>query len=382
MVTTRTKSYTYGTTSQESGGLELIQESLDDKRARWARLHRDQHYESIISEVLDQEMPKYENSTVIDAKDRMTHKGKCLQILASAPSVMAAAVQGNLVRRMQTEPSLQQEYVAVLERALNQPSIYIHLLADRDGNAPSPNQYLKIRDFVVDYLSQGKTSEHAWQIDKISRPWVTQHQSAKSHRKYLHTTSRSDKRVETLELFCQGVQKRCGETPASLRDTPFRYPPSECGYSIESHKRLAQHRAHQSSNYVMNLVEDICTHLHNVGIFEQHFIMHQFIVYLIFREEQARIAEIFISGLLQVWVKDGGGFNAYQAGHSASTAGRVSDEEWASHERNTKLYSPMMENIRQQQLRADEWRRVLESTSANRVDGNMRGGSADEEECM
>ncbi|CAG5152916.1 uncharacterized protein ALTATR162_LOCUS2961 [Alternaria atra] len=346
MVTTRTKSYTYSTTSQESGGLELIQESLDDKRARWARLHREQHYESIISEVMDQEMPKYENSTVIDATDREMHKGKCLQILASAPSVMAAAAQGNLVRRMQTEPSLQQEYVAVLERALNQPSIYIHLLADRDGNAPTPNQYLKIRDFVIDYLSQ-----------------------AKGHRKYLHTTSRSDKRVETLELFCQGVQKRCDETPASLRDTPFRYPPT-------------QHRAHQSSNYVMNLVEDICTHLHNVGIFEQHFIMHQFIVYLIFREEQARIAEIFISGLLQVWVKDGGGFNAYQAGHSVSTAGRVSDEEWASHERNTKLCSPMTENIRQQQLRADEWRRVLESTSANRVDGNMRGGSADEEEFM
>jgi hypothetical protein len=381
MVTTRNRSYTYDAATRQPNGPESTIESLDDRRTRWARLLRSQHYQPIISEVLAEELPKYENSIVIDATDRVSHTRECAQILASAPSVLTAAVEGNLVRRMLTEPTLQQEYVTILERAREQPSIYIHQLADHDGNSPTPDQYLKILEFVNDYLSQGKASEHAWQIDNISHPPVPQHQSAKGHRKYLYIKDRSERRVETLELFCEGGRKRYDETPASLRDTPFRYPPGECGYSIKSHKRLAQHRAHQSSNYVMNLVEDICTHLHNTGIFTQHFTMHQFIVYLIFREDQARIAEIFISGLLQVWVKDGGGFNAFQAGHSASTANRVSDKEWASHERNTKLYSRMMENIRQQRLRADEWRQALE-TGTSPVDTDMEGGSADEEECM
>ncbi|KAG9195109.1 hypothetical protein G6011_00229 [Alternaria panax] len=382
MVTTRTQNYTYDAAARQPSGLESTIESLDGRRSRWLHLLSGKHYESVISEVLDQEMPKYEKSTVINASDRVTHKRECLHILASASSVLAAAVEGNLVRRMQTESTLQQEYVTIFKSALDQPSIYIHLLADCDGNAPTPSQYLKIRDFVIDYLSQGKVSEHAWQIDKISPPLVTQHDPAEGHRKYLHTTSRSEKRVKILELFCQGVGKRYDETPVSLREIPLRYPLSECGYSINSHERLAQHRARKSSNNVMNLVEDICTHLHHIGIFAQHFTMHQFIVYLIFRQEQARIAEIFISGLLQVWVKDGGGFNAYKAGHSANTAGRVTDVEWTSHERNTKLYSPMMENIRHQQLRADERRQALEPTDANPEGGKMGVGSADEAECM
>jgi hypothetical protein len=381
-VTTRAQSYTSDSATRQQSGLESTTKSLDGRRARWADLLSEKHYESLISEVLDAEMPKYEKSTVINATDRVTHKRECLQILASPPSVLASAVKGDLVRRMQVDPSLQQEHIAIWERAWKQPSIYIHLLADRDGNAPTPNQLLTIRDFVIDYLSQGKASEHAWHIDKISRQSVAQHLSTRGYRKYLQTTSRSERRVKTLELFCQGIRKRCDETPLSLRDTPLQYPPSECGYSINSPERLAKHRAHQSSNYVMNLVEDICKHLYDIGTFAQHFTMHQFIIYLIFRQEQASIAEIFISGLLQVWVKDGGGLNAYLAGHSTSSAGKVTDEEWTSHERTTKLDSPMMENIRQQQLRAYEWQRALALADAKALDENPGGGSTDEAECM
>ncbi|CAI9631978.1 unnamed protein product [Alternaria burnsii] len=110
--------------------------------------------------------------------------------------------------------------------------------------------------------------------------------------------------------------------------------------------------------------------------------MHQFIIYLIFRQEQASIAEIFISGLLQVCVKDGSGFNAYLAGHSTSSARKVTDAEWTSHERTTKLDSPLMENMRQQQLRADEWQRALALADVEALDENLVGGSTDEAECI
>jgi hypothetical protein len=132
----------------------------------------------------------------------------------------------------------------------------------------------------------------------------------------------------------------------------------------------------------MNLVEDICKHLYDIGTFAQQLTMHQFIIYLIFRQEQASIAEIFISGLLQVWVKDSGGFNAYLAGHSTASAGKVTDAEWALHERNTKLDSPTMEDIRQQQLRPDERQRALALADAKALDENLGGGSTEEAECM
>jgi hypothetical protein len=133
----------------------------------------------------------------------------------------------------------------------------------------------------------------------------------------------------------------------------------------------------------MNLVEDICTYLHKTKIFKQQFIMHPFIIYLIFRPEQAAIAEIFCSGLLQVWLKDGGGFNGHHAGRSVASAKKVPDLEWASHERDTRLHSPLIENLKMQQLRAEEWRKALEWTHENTIDSEIRGDSASEEEkCM
>jgi hypothetical protein len=285
---------------------------------------------------------------------------ECALILASAPLVFAAAVDGSLIRRLSIDTDLQKEYAVIQEQAHDQPSIYIHLLADENGVAPTPNQYLQIRDMVQDYLAQGQQSTHAWHLDNITLPTVSIAASAQGHRKYLHTSNRSSMRVDTLRRFCDGVQARVSETPTLLRDTPFSFPPGECGYSRNSHIRLLQHRARQSSNYVMNLVEDICTYLHRTRRFQQHFRMRQYIIYLIFRPAQAAMAEIFCSGLLQVWVENGGGFNAYPAGRSVATARRVSLEKWSAHETWVRQQSPVDANMRLQQERAEEWNKALE----------------------
>ncbi|CAA9960392.1 hypothetical protein PTMSG1_03795 [Pyrenophora teres f. maculata] len=299
----------------------------------------------------------------------------CALILTSAPPVFAAAVDGTLVSRMMSDTDLEKQY---------QPSIYAQFLTDRYSKPPSPNQYLTIRDMVADYLGQGEASEHAWQLDNISPPLVTKQASMQGYRKYLHTSSRSAKRVETLDRFCHGVQARWLETPASVRDTPFEYPPGECGYSKDSHARLAQHRAHQSSNYVMNLVEEICTYLHRTRIFEQHFTMHQFTIYLIFKPDQAAIAEIFCSGLLQLWVENGGGFNVYPARRSVESARRLSDIKWSLHARHARLESSLVENLRLQRQRADEWRKALEWDDGVTEDEDVATKSAGqvEEDCM
>lgn len=368
MVTTRTKNYS---PNAEHETILPPVETLSERRLRWSNLLRAQHYQSIIAEVLDEELPKYTHSTIIDASDRVSHMRECALMLASAPLVFAAAVDGNLIRRMLGDADLQQEYAAIQERAHDQPSIYIHLLADERGAAPTPNQYLSIFNMVQDYLAEGQTSEYAWYLDNVTPPSVSQALSAQGHRKYLQTKHRSSVRIETLRRYCDGIQKRWQGTPMPLRDTPFHFPPGECGYSKDSHVRLAQHRAHQSSNYVMNLVEDICTYLHRTGHFQQHFRMHQFIIYLIFRPTQAAIAEIFCSGLLQVWVDNGGGFNAYPAGRSVVTARRVSASDWATHERRARRDSPLDENMRSQRERAEEWRRALEWENAVDEDEDM-----------
>lgn len=389
MVTTRKKIYS----QNEDKGLDPlistleilnlaptvpVLETLNDRRRRWSRLLHSHHHQPVIEEVLEEELPKYEKSTIIDVKDRISHMRDCALILSSAPSVFFAAVDGNLAQQILSDIQLQQEYAAIQERAQHQPSIYIHQLADERGVAPTPNQYLLIRTMVLDYLKEGKSSQHAWHLDNITASTMSKEASAQGHRKYLQTTNRSSRRIETLRRFCQGIQDRWIETDPSLRDIPFQFPPGECGYSKNSHTRLAQHRAHQSSNYVMNLVEDICTYLHRMGSFKQHFRMHQFIIYLIIRPSQAAIAEIFCSGLLQVWVENGGGFNAYPAGRSVATARRMSAGEWIEHERWARQNSPVIENMRDLQKRANEWRKALEWEGYASEDSEMTAGSAED----
>ena len=380
MVTTRTKSYSQHARARAHESIRPVLETLSDRRRRWSHMLRSHQFQPLIEEVLNEELPKYENSAIIDVEERVLHMRECAHMLASAPSVFAAAVHGNLAEQILSDTELQREYATIQERAHHQPSIYIHMLADERGIAPTLNQYLIIRSIMLDYMAEGQASEHAWHLDSITPSRVTKEASAQGHRKYIHTTKRSLQRIEILRQFCQGIQNRWLETDMVARDTPFQFPPGECGYSKDSHTRLAQHRAYQSSSYVMNLVEDICTYLHRTGQFEQQFQMYQFIIYLIFRTNQAAVAEIFCSGLLQVWVENGGGFNAYPAGRSVATARRVSTSEWNAHEKWARQASHVIENMKALQESADEWRKALEWEGDLSEGSAMTTGSANEDE--
>ncbi|KAF2683924.1 hypothetical protein K458DRAFT_389146 [Lentithecium fluviatile CBS 122367] len=354
--------------------------TLSSRRRRWATLLRAQHYQPVISEVLQQELPKYAGGTLALPSSLSSIMRECMLILASAPLVFAAAVDGTLAQRFLSDESLQREYAVMQERAHIQPSIYIHLLADAHGVAPTADQYLVVRERVLDYL--GPTAgeqdhELAWMIDNITAPAVARSASDAGYRKYLWISRRSPHRDATLHRFCSGILQRWTEHAPSDRTIPLEFAPSECGYSINSHIRFAQHRNRKSSNYVMNLTEDICSHMHVSGQFTQLFRMHQFIICLIFRPQQAAIAEIFCSGLLQVWIEDGGGLNAYPAGRSVASASRLSQREWAAHGQwvleNTRLKANL--KVQKDRLRRDvegldaeqdeRWREAMESENEN-----------------
>ncbi|KAF3048377.1 hypothetical protein E8E12_011743 [Didymella heteroderae] len=343
--------------AKQSHKQEAVAESNDSRRHRWAQLLHSYHYEPVIFDVLSDELPKYTSSLAIDHTDIVTHMRECALILASAPRVFFAAVEGSL-------------NTVIQERVHNQPSIYIHLLADEEGRAPSPVQYLLIRDMIQDYIS-GCPSEHANQIDNIMPTPVPLDVSTQVHRKYLSTpsTKHPPKRIIALTRLIAGIADRCAQIPLDLHSMPLRYPPSEVGYALNAHKRLAQHRAHQSSNYVMNLVEDIYTYLFRTNVLAQHYRLHQCVIYLIFRPSQAAIAEIFCSGLLQCWVHLGG-FNAYPAGRSIASSLRVQMGEWDKHMNTAKETGLLEGNMQILRERAEIWRKALEWGEENE-DGKM-----------
>lgn len=126
----------------------------------------------------------------------------------------------------------------------------------------------------------------------------------------------------------------------------------------------------------MNLAEDICAHLHATGQFTQLFYMHQYIIYLIFRPSQAEVAEIFCSGLLQVWVDDGGGFNHYPAGRSNRSAQTITAERWEEFQRHAKQSPSLVENVKSQVEAVDKLVLLLNENAAKlwrEVARNLRG---------
>lgn len=323
------------------------------QRQRWVQLLRSQNYQALITEVLKKELPKYAGSNILPTLLSSTVR-ECINILASASSVFTAAVNGTLAQRIHTDPQLQHQNLIIQERANIQPSIYIHLLVNSQGTSPTPNQYSLIRETILQYLSSGSQyHDLAHQIDNITPPSISPFLSYSGHRKYLWTSHRSPQHTETISRFCDGIARRVSETALTRRNLPMEFPPTECGYSVNSPLRLAQHRNRQSSNYVMNLVEDVCGYLHQIGKLSHRFSMHPFIIYLIFRPEQAAIAEIFCSRLLQVWT-EGGGLNAYPAGRSVASARRVSGECWGKYEGWARENTGLEGGLRVQRGRVEE----------------------------
>lgn len=368
MVNTRAKNYDkeMGEPADTVAHDKPKEETLDERRARWSSLLRQQEYLAVITEVLEHELPRYRDDMNLNPSQVSRAMSECVLILASAPEVFRAAVDGTLTQEYLRDTNLQTEYLAIQGRANFQPSIYIHLLADANGVPPTPNQYLAIQEVVSKYIDDVTPDNAlAFLIDNNSLPDFPPAANSLGLGKYLgtHRTSRSSNRVQTLRRFIIGIRDRVSSTPAHLLDTPLPFPPGECGYARNSHKRLAQHTKRQSSNYVMNLVEDICTHLYHTKVFKQQFYMHQYVIYLIFRPQQAEIAEIFVSGLLSVWVEGGGGFNHYPAGRSCRSAREVTREAWDECRRFAVEEAGMVEKLGLQM------ERFLEKKKGGKEDG-------------
>src|SRR5205823_2027552 len=129
-----------------------------------------------------------------------------------------------LTQQYPVDANLQLEYRRIQERAHIQPSIYIHLLADNDGVAPSAKQYMVIRDTILKYVDDVEPDhELAFLIDSIYPPGSLQSSSTYEFRKYLRTaaTLRSHHRVEALHRFCEGILQRFHSTSSQSRDLPF-----------------------------------------------------------------------------------------------------------------------------------------------------------------
>lgn len=369
-----------GAANMETGKItdDQTPETLDERRRRWISLLRDYHYEPVIHDIIRGEIPKYTHSRIINPTDTASHMHECLLILASASSILLSAVEGTLAQRMTHDTALVAEYDSMYQRSYTQPCIYIHLLTDEDGNAPSSAQYLLIRDMVEDYISPSP-SIHAHAIDNITAPPVTLSASSHGHRKHLRTphSARSPARVQTLSRFTTGIANRCSPFSSHSQTTPLHFPPAEVGYTSHLPTRLAQHRTHRSSNAVMNLLSDVCAYLFRSKRLHARFEMRPYVVFLIWRREQVVWAEIVVSVLVQAWVECAG-CNGVAAGRGrvARWVGRAEWEAWGREAVQERVLRDALLVVRE---RARGWSEVLESFSVVEAVEREEGDEGEEQ---
>jgi hypothetical protein len=95
--------------------------------------------------------------------------------------------------------------------------------------------------------------------------------------------------LQTL-TFVDALRHRIDQIPANERDDPLLFPLCEVGYSNRSIKRLKSHKAHASSNYIMNLLEAIFIVFQDK--FSDKYEIEQEVIYLIWKIDQAEVSEI------------------------------------------------------------------------------------------
>lgn len=297
---------------------------------------------------------------------------KLLDIAAAIPlKILQTAITGSIPRTFHTEEQVKAFTKSARHQAANAPSIYSQYLVNESNNeSPSPIQLRKVIEAIRLYCTLDEESAHlfAYDVDSIKFSGTAlKARSRRGFRKYFEQKSdrfgesvdepSSTKRSKTLD-FCDALEHRLDGMPEEQQGEPLTIPLVEIGYTARVEQRLQQHSSHQSSNYIMNLVEAISQHLYNSGDLTRLYRMKQFVLYNIWESEQAALAEIFFTHVSHGYTDNGGGFSHYPAGLSNQSANSGNTAFWKSLEQKMLVNTPYLDNM------AEEFERIKKAMTA------------------
>ncbi|KAJ9640284.1 hypothetical protein H2199_005823 [Coniosporium tulheliwenetii] len=281
-----------------------------------------------------------------------------VNILASIPmSLLNELVSGNIARENQSgQGSVWETLRYYLTRASQQPSIYVHVFADENGESPSCHALNEMVRYLQTYAAKDakEHSQLAYNIDRVKHPTWSKRTSEKGGRYYLATGSQgstpyapSSVRTSKLLTFCESLKRRIDQVPKSKWHLPLLgHPLSEVGYAKNAASRLQQHRNHASSNWLMCLIEAL-----SEAQFQRRYWMHQYVVYYIWHPTQAIIGEVLFSKICRSYIEDGA-FNYEGAGGSNRSILTIIEEKvWDKFEENVAVKPLYKENIKHEHER-------------------------------
>ena len=241
-------------------------------------------------------------------------------------SLLKALIQGQLPRLAEMESGAVHEALRKInEQDYIQPGTYLNCICDYAGLSPTPEQWRRVCEQMLDYVQYGdQHNDLAEQIDQQIHPkenWPKDlaHKGFRRYTEWRSYTENGSYLPDSIhrrwvKYFVDQLKKRMEGQPIHA---PLSVPVVEIGFSNDPHKRLKQHRHHESSNYLMNLAEAV------FAIEYPHsFRLQQNVVFSCYRPIQTWLSEIVITQLAQGYVEGGGGFSHEPAGRSNTSSNK------------------------------------------------------------
>ena len=309
---------------------------------------------------------------VRDPAIRANHEREILIMLASMDMhLLKAIIQGQVSRKAETHSDPVWTALKLInDPKVVQPSIYMNTICDCMGISPTPEQWDEVCDYMHMYAAGGyQHNKFVADVDQLIHPtdkWLPQ-KAERGLRRYTDWKPSSKngnsgpcwERRQMIRFFVHEMKGRIQvEKAKGRRHTPFSAPVIEIGFSINSHKRLWEHRHHQNSNYLMNLAEGVFKYL-----FSEMFRLQQRIIFGCFRSLQDWHAEIVLTQIGQGYTQGGRGFSHYPAGLSNNSAWmRTPQERWAFFQAQTLERTPLLKELEELAGRAIDRRKQARET--------------------
>jgi hypothetical protein len=251
---------------------------------------------------------------------------ECVTMLASIdPLILQHIVSGDLPAAEHKNRKLM-NMLAELKRKRPSdvfPSIYIQYLVDSSGTSPTAAELSEMLDDVELYIEgYDKTSgaedssKFAARVDgRRSSGIFNQKISDKGIRRYCM----KDSHFKTLKVWIANTRSRLVGCPPG---EPLKRPLCEVGWAKKLKQRLDAHAKHNSSNYIMNLMEAISAVKYKKYFIAQYGIFH------IFDQVHAMLGEILCSRIAQAYISHGGGFSHHAAGISHQGANTMLEDDY------------------------------------------------------
>ncbi|KAL0256297.1 hypothetical protein SLS55_008690 [Diplodia seriata] len=221
----------------------------------------------------------------------------------------------------------------------NRPSIYNIMLVDKNGNAPSAGDHLRILHMMREYARMGVQSDQDAAAIDGARMRADRRQSRKiapppaqlsGNRRYLQRDNNTSvSRQAKILQFCDALEQRMEDVDDKM--VPLARPLQYFGYSKDSGDRIAQHLGHNSSNPIMGLTEACAIYLHETKSLKKLYRLDAFPICVLGQPSWAVPAEIIFSCIGDGYITSGGGFAHHSAGESNDSVNSVPYAQWSKH---------------------------------------------------